>query len=151
MNARTLPLLATIVIFIAAYALCTVEYPTMLSTRVVGNLLTVGLGPMITKKIYMKYRELLTYFMCIMIAVGRCQSSQSLSIPANAAPLVVGPRGVSVRRVEGEFRCQIRVSRRVEHGMVTPLCQVLCSANTPSWMTVCACYLVSDKCQIGVR
>ena len=40
MNARTLPLLATIVIFIAAYALCTVEYPTMLSTRVVGNLLT---------------------------------------------------------------------------------------------------------------
>lgn len=40
MNSKYLPLLATIVIFILAYALCALEYPTILSTRVVGNLLT---------------------------------------------------------------------------------------------------------------
>lgn len=40
MNSKYLPLLATIVIFILAYAVCTLQYPTMLSTRVVGNLLT---------------------------------------------------------------------------------------------------------------
>lgn len=40
MNSKYLPLLATTVIFIIAYALCTLEYPNILSTRVVGNLLT---------------------------------------------------------------------------------------------------------------
>ncbi|MBZ5757987.1 MULTISPECIES: galactofuranose ABC transporter, permease protein YjfF [Rhizobium] len=40
MNSKYLPLLATIVIFILAYALCAVQYPTILSTRVVGNLFT---------------------------------------------------------------------------------------------------------------
>ncbi|OLP53797.1 sugar ABC transporter permease YjfF [Rhizobium rhizosphaerae] len=40
MNAKTLPLIATLVIFIAAFAICTLQYPTMLSTRVIGNLLT---------------------------------------------------------------------------------------------------------------
>lgn len=40
MNSKYLPLLATTLIFIVAYALCALEYPTMLSTRVVGNLLT---------------------------------------------------------------------------------------------------------------
>ncbi|MCR4266906.1 galactofuranose ABC transporter, permease protein YjfF [Nitratireductor sp. ZSWI3] len=40
MNARTLPLLATMVIFLAAYAVCYVQFPAMLSTRVIGNLLT---------------------------------------------------------------------------------------------------------------
>lgn len=40
MNSKYLPLLATIVIFILAYAVCTLQYPTMLSTRVIGNLLT---------------------------------------------------------------------------------------------------------------
>nr|WP_247749124.1 MULTISPECIES: galactofuranose ABC transporter, permease protein YjfF [unclassified Rhizobium] len=35
-----MPLLATIIIFILAYALCAVQYPTILSTRVVGNLFT---------------------------------------------------------------------------------------------------------------
>lgn len=40
MNSKYLPLLATIVIFILAYAVCAVQYPSMLSTRVVGNLLT---------------------------------------------------------------------------------------------------------------
>jgi len=39
-NSKYLPLLATIVIFILAYAVCAVQYPSMLSTRVVGNLLT---------------------------------------------------------------------------------------------------------------
>jgi ribose/xylose/arabinose/galactoside ABC-type transport system permease subunit len=39
-NSKYLPLLATIVIFVLAYALCAAEYPTILSTRVVGNLLT---------------------------------------------------------------------------------------------------------------
>ena len=40
MNSKYLPLLATTLIFIIAYALCALEYPTILSTRVVGNLLT---------------------------------------------------------------------------------------------------------------
>ncbi|MDE1995050.1 MAG: sugar ABC transporter permease YjfF, partial [Rhizobiaceae bacterium] len=40
MNSKYLPLLATIVIFILAYAVCAMQYPTMLSTRVAGNLLT---------------------------------------------------------------------------------------------------------------
>lgn len=40
MNARALPLYATILIFIVAYAICYAQFPTMLSTRVIGNLLT---------------------------------------------------------------------------------------------------------------
>ncbi|WP_337266650.1 galactofuranose ABC transporter, permease protein YjfF [Oryzifoliimicrobium ureilyticus] len=40
MNARQLPLVATLVIFVLAYFLCFLEYPNMLSTRVIGNLLT---------------------------------------------------------------------------------------------------------------
>ncbi|SCB17195.1 galactofuranose ABC transporter, permease protein YjfF [Rhizobium hainanense] len=40
MNSKYLPLLATIVIFILAYAGCVTQYPNMLSTRVIGNLLT---------------------------------------------------------------------------------------------------------------
>ncbi|MBB3658661.1 simple sugar transport system permease protein [Rhizobium sp. BK650] len=40
MNSKYLPLLATIVIFILAYAVCTLQYPNILSTRVIGNLLT---------------------------------------------------------------------------------------------------------------
>ncbi len=40
MNARTLPLLATLAIFVIAYAICYAQFPAMLSTRVVGNLLT---------------------------------------------------------------------------------------------------------------
>ena len=40
MNARALPLYATIVIFLAAYAICYAQFPAMLSTRVIGNLLT---------------------------------------------------------------------------------------------------------------
>lgn len=40
MNSKYLPLFATIVIFILAYAVCTLQYPNMLSTRVIGNLLT---------------------------------------------------------------------------------------------------------------
>jgi len=40
MNSKYLPLLATIVIFILAYTGCALQYPTMLSTRVAGNLLT---------------------------------------------------------------------------------------------------------------
>ncbi|MEK1899623.1 MAG: galactofuranose ABC transporter, permease protein YjfF [Rhizobium sp.] len=40
MNSKYLPLLATIVIFVLAYAVCTLQYPNMLSTRVIGNLLT---------------------------------------------------------------------------------------------------------------
>ncbi|MGQ9366234.1 galactofuranose ABC transporter, permease protein YjfF [Azospirillum sp. ST 5-10] len=40
MNARTLPLLATLAIFVLAYALCVLQFPAMLSTRVVANLLT---------------------------------------------------------------------------------------------------------------
>lgn len=40
MNARVLPLIATLVIFLIAYAICYSQYPAMLSTRVIGNLLT---------------------------------------------------------------------------------------------------------------
>ncbi|KHJ53766.1 ABC transporter permease [Aureimonas altamirensis] len=40
MSARTLPFLATLAIFVAAYALCVTQYPNMLSSRVVANLLT---------------------------------------------------------------------------------------------------------------
>ncbi|MDZ7603222.1 MAG: galactofuranose ABC transporter, permease protein YjfF [Hoeflea sp.] len=40
MNARLLPLAATLVIFLVAYAVCYAQYPAMLSTRVIGNLLT---------------------------------------------------------------------------------------------------------------
>jgi galactofuranose transport system permease protein len=40
MTARALPLYTTIAIFIAAYAICYAQFPTMLSTRVIGNLLT---------------------------------------------------------------------------------------------------------------
>ncbi len=39
-NQRTLPLLATIVIFVVAYLVCWMQYPNILSTRVLGNLLT---------------------------------------------------------------------------------------------------------------
>jgi simple sugar transport system permease protein len=39
-HSRNLPFFTTLAIFIVAYALCTVQFPTMLSTRVVGNLLT---------------------------------------------------------------------------------------------------------------
>ena len=41
MNTRTLPLYATIVIFLLAYVRCWLQFPNILSTRVVGNLLTV--------------------------------------------------------------------------------------------------------------
>ncbi|WP_374383106.1 galactofuranose ABC transporter, permease protein YjfF [Dongia sp.] len=40
MNRRHLPLIATILVFLLVYALCTAQYPKMLSFRVVGNLLT---------------------------------------------------------------------------------------------------------------
>lgn len=40
MKPKYLPLAATIAIFIIAYAVCALQYPAMLSTRVVGNLLT---------------------------------------------------------------------------------------------------------------
>ena len=40
MNSRKLPLYSTIAIFLIAYAFCAVQFPAMLSTRVVGNLLT---------------------------------------------------------------------------------------------------------------
>ncbi len=40
MNPRYVPLAATIAIFVAAYVLCILQYPNMLSTRVIGNLLT---------------------------------------------------------------------------------------------------------------
>jgi simple sugar transport system permease protein len=40
MNVRRLPLYATITIFILAYLLCWLQFPNILSTRVVGNLLT---------------------------------------------------------------------------------------------------------------
>ena len=39
-RARNLPFAATVLIFVAAYALCAVQFPTMLSWRVGGNLLT---------------------------------------------------------------------------------------------------------------
>lgn len=40
MRAKYLPLIATVLIFLVAYALCIAQYPNMLSTRVIGNLLT---------------------------------------------------------------------------------------------------------------
>jgi galactofuranose transport system permease protein len=40
MNQKYLPLIATIIIFIVSYAACAVQYPNILSTRVIGNLLT---------------------------------------------------------------------------------------------------------------
>ncbi len=40
MNARFLPLAATVLIFVIAYAVCYIQFPAMLSTRVAGNLLT---------------------------------------------------------------------------------------------------------------
>lgn len=40
MNTRALPLFATIAIFLLAYVLCWLQFPNILSTRVIGNLLT---------------------------------------------------------------------------------------------------------------
>ncbi|GGH61472.1 sugar ABC transporter permease YjfF [Frigidibacter albus] len=40
MNIRALPLYATIAIFLLAYLVCYLQFPAMLSTRVIGNLLT---------------------------------------------------------------------------------------------------------------
>jgi ribose/xylose/arabinose/galactoside ABC-type transport system permease subunit len=40
MSRRLLPLYATLAIFVIAYALCWLQYPRILSTRVAGNLLT---------------------------------------------------------------------------------------------------------------
>jgi ribose/xylose/arabinose/galactoside ABC-type transport system permease subunit len=40
MNPKYLPLIATIVIFVVSYAACAAQYPNILSTRVIGNLLT---------------------------------------------------------------------------------------------------------------
>jgi ribose/xylose/arabinose/galactoside ABC-type transport system permease subunit len=40
MNTRALPLYATVVIFLVAYLLCWLQFPNILSTRVIGNLLT---------------------------------------------------------------------------------------------------------------
>lgn len=39
-TSRLFPLFVTLAIFLAAYALCVMQFPNMLSTRVVGNLLT---------------------------------------------------------------------------------------------------------------
>ncbi len=40
MNPRLYPLLATVAIFVLAYAVCYSQFPNILSTRVIGNLLT---------------------------------------------------------------------------------------------------------------
>ena len=40
MNPRLLPLAVTVLIFVVAYAVCYAQFPAMLSTRVIGNLLT---------------------------------------------------------------------------------------------------------------
>ncbi|WFE76522.1 galactofuranose ABC transporter, permease protein YjfF [Roseinatronobacter sp. S2] len=40
MSIRALPLYATIAIFLLAYLICYIQFPAMLSTRVIGNLLT---------------------------------------------------------------------------------------------------------------
>lgn len=40
MTSRHLPLAATILIFLLAYAVCYMQFPALLSTRVIGNLLT---------------------------------------------------------------------------------------------------------------
>lgn len=37
---RNLPFLTTVAIFLLAYAICIIQFPNMLSTRVIGNLLT---------------------------------------------------------------------------------------------------------------
>src|SRR5690606_26479309 len=37
---RNLPFLTTVAIFLLAYAICVIQFPNMLSTRVIGNLLT---------------------------------------------------------------------------------------------------------------
>src|SRR5690606_7021977 len=37
---RNLPFLTTVAIFLFAYAICIIQFPNMLSTRVIGNLLT---------------------------------------------------------------------------------------------------------------
>src|SRR5690606_41196715 len=42
MNIRALPLYVTIAIFIVAYAICWMQFPAMLSTRVIANLLTAN-------------------------------------------------------------------------------------------------------------
>ncbi|WP_332304118.1 galactofuranose ABC transporter, permease protein YjfF [Rhizobium sp. GR12] len=39
-HSRNLPFLTTLTIFVIAYLLCVLQYPTILSTRVIGNLLT---------------------------------------------------------------------------------------------------------------
>jgi simple sugar transport system permease protein len=39
-SSRLLPFYATLVIFLLAYAVCVIQFPNMLSTRVLGNLLT---------------------------------------------------------------------------------------------------------------
>jgi galactofuranose transport system permease protein len=39
-NARNLPFLATLIVFLVAYGLCTLQFPNMFSTRVVANLLS---------------------------------------------------------------------------------------------------------------
>lgn len=39
-HSRNLPLLTTLTIFVIAYLLCVLQYPAILSTRVIGNLLT---------------------------------------------------------------------------------------------------------------
>jgi simple sugar transport system permease protein len=39
-SSRLLPFYATLVIFLVAYAVCVIQFPNMLSTRVLGNLLT---------------------------------------------------------------------------------------------------------------
>ncbi|KWT78078.1 sugar ABC transporter permease YjfF [Agrobacterium radiobacter] len=40
MHSRNLPFLTTLTIFVVAYLLCVLQYPSILSTRVIGNLLT---------------------------------------------------------------------------------------------------------------
>ncbi|MDB5522505.1 MAG: sugar transporter permease YjfF [Rhizobium sp.] len=40
MKTRYLPLIATVLIFLIAYGICYTQYPNILSTRVIGNLLT---------------------------------------------------------------------------------------------------------------
>ncbi|KJF67022.1 ABC transporter permease [Rhizobium nepotum 39/7] len=40
MHSRNLPFLTTLTIFVIAYLLCVLQYPAILSTRVIGNLLT---------------------------------------------------------------------------------------------------------------
>lgn len=40
MKKRFLPLLVTILVFVVAYAICTLQYPKILSWRVIGNLMT---------------------------------------------------------------------------------------------------------------